>query len=92
MKPHDLSQIIKLSQSNQPLSQQQIDTLLTTALDKAINHLDLTFDEMRAVMLVIMQGNCSDTMMGALLTALRMKSESIDEISTPASCVSLPPK
>lgn len=85
MKPHDLSQIIKLSQSNQPLSQQQIDTLLTTALDKAINHLDLTFDEMRAVMLVIMQGNCSDTMMGALLTALRMKSESIDEISAAAS-------
>ncbi|ELA08689.1 anthranilate phosphoribosyltransferase [Moraxella macacae 0408225] len=85
MKPNDLSEILQLIKQNQPLNQQQISILLTTALDKIINHIDLTFDEMQAVMLVIMQGNCPDAMMGAILTALRMKSESIDEISAAAS-------
>ena len=39
---------------------------------------------MRGVMLAIMQGQCPDAMMGALLTALRMKGESIEEITAAA--------
>lgn len=70
---------------NQPLDEAQTQILLTTALDKLINHIDLPFIEMKAVMLAIMQGQCSDTMMGALLTALRMKGESIDEITAAAT-------
>lgn len=85
MKKSDLSEIIQLSKTNQPLDPAQIDTLLVYALDKVINHIDLTFDEMRAVMLIIMQGQCPDSMMSALLVALRMKSESIDEITACAS-------
>ena len=71
-------------ENNQPLTQEQTQLLLTTALDRAINTIDLTYAEMRGVMLAIMQGQCPDAMMGALLTALRMKGESIEEITAAA--------
>lgn len=67
------------------MSQQQIEDILTTALTHILLHIDLTFDEMRQVMLIIMQGRCSDAMMGAILTGLRMKGESIEEITAAAS-------
>ena len=38
-------------------------------------------------MLIIMQGRCSDAIMGAILTGLRMKGESIDEITASASAM-----
>ncbi|MFZ2555047.1 MAG: anthranilate phosphoribosyltransferase, partial [Psychrobacter urativorans] len=63
------------------LSDEQIHKLLSTALDRILQRIDLTFDEMHQVMLVIMQGKCSNAMMGAILTGLRMKGESIDEIT-----------
>lgn len=69
----------------QALSTEEVTTILTVALDKMVNHIDLPFEEMRAVMLLIMQGLCPDAMMGAMLSALRMKSESIDEITAAAS-------
>lgn len=79
-----LGEIIETIEKNQPLDDNQTQVLLTTALDRAINAIDLTYPEMRGVMLTIMQGQCSDAMMGALLTALRMKGESIEEITAAA--------
>ncbi|MFC6203892.1 anthranilate phosphoribosyltransferase [Psychrobacter urativorans] len=69
------------------LSDEQIHKLLSTALDRILQRIDLTFDEMHQVMLVIMQGKCSNAMMGAILTGLRMKGESIDEITAAASAM-----
>ena len=69
------------------LSDEQTHQLLTTALGRIFQHIDLTFDEMYQVMLIIMQGRCSDAMMGAILTGLRMKGESIDEITASASAM-----
>ena len=69
------------------LSDEQIHKLLSTALDRILQRIDLTFDEMHKVMLVIMQGKCSNAMMGAILTGLRMKGESIDEITAAASAM-----
>ncbi len=46
------------------LSDEETHTLLTTALGRIFQHIDLTFDEMYQVMLIIMQGRCSDAMMG----------------------------
>lgn len=69
------------------LTDEQIHKLLTTALDRIFQHIDLTFAEMHQVMLVIIQGKCSNAMMGAILTGLRMKGESIDEITASASAM-----
>ncbi|MGM8870650.1 anthranilate phosphoribosyltransferase [Psychrobacter sp. 2Y5] len=69
------------------LSEEQVHKLLTSALDRILQRIDLTFDEMREVMLVIMQGRCNDALMGAILTGLRMKGESIDEITAAASAM-----
>nr|WP_317198821.1 anthranilate phosphoribosyltransferase [uncultured Psychrobacter sp.] len=69
------------------LSDEQVHSLLVNALDRILQRIDLTFDEMREVMLIIMQGKCSDAMMGAILTGLRMKGESIDEITAAASAM-----
>ena len=79
-----LGDITTAIENNQPLTLEQTQLLLTTALDRAINTIDLTYAEMRGVMLAIMQGQCPDAMMGALLTALRMKGESIEEITAAA--------
>ena len=69
------------------LSDDDVHKLLTTALGRIFQHIDLTFDEMYQVMLIIMQGRCSNAMMGAILTGLRMKGESIDEITASASAM-----
>ena len=69
------------------LSDEDVHSLLTGALDRIFQHIDLTFDEMHEVMLIIMQGRCSNAMMGAILTGLRMKGESIDEITAAASAM-----
>ena len=53
---------------------------IKTALGRAIQHLSLSTDEMAAVMRDIMTGQCTDAQIGAFLVALRMKSETIDEI------------
>lgn len=45
---------------------------------------DLDRDEMQAVMQQIMTGECSDAQIGGLLIGLRMKGESIDEITAAA--------
>ena len=50
------------------------------ALNRVVNHLDLSTEEMQDVMRQIMTGQCTDAQIGAFLMGLRMKSESIDEI------------
>ncbi|WP_019673954.1 anthranilate phosphoribosyltransferase [Psychrobacter lutiphocae] len=67
------------------LTDDQIHDILTTALARIVRRIDLTQQEMRQIMTIIMDGRCPDAMMGALLTGLNMKSESIDEITASAS-------
>lgn len=57
---------------------------IRTALERTVNRIDLEREEMREVMRLVMTGGCTDAQIGALLTALRMKSESIDEITAAA--------
>lgn len=45
---------------------------------------DLSHDAMQAVMQQIMTGECSDAQIGGLLVALRMKGETVDEITAAA--------
>ena len=51
------------------------------ALTKVVENIDLSTEEMREVMQQIMTGGATDAQIGAFLVALRMKSESIDEIT-----------
>jgi len=50
------------------------------ALARVVERIDLGTGEMQEVMRAIMSGGCSDAQIAAFLVALRMKSESIDEI------------
>ncbi|MFW5442849.1 MAG: anthranilate phosphoribosyltransferase [Methylococcaceae bacterium] len=54
------------------------------ALNKLLNRLDLTSDEMRDVMHIIMSGGATDAQIGGFLIALRCKGEAIDEIAAAA--------
>ena len=51
------------------------------ALGRVAENLDLTLEEMREVMRQIMTGAATDAQIGAFLMGLRMKSETIDEIT-----------
>ncbi len=55
--------------------------LIKDAISRIVQHLDLSREEMIQVMQQIMTGQCSDTQIAAFLVGLRMKSESIDEIT-----------
>ncbi len=50
------------------------------ALSWVVGNLDLGTEQMSSVMRQIMTGQCTDAQIGGFLVALRMKSESIDEI------------
>lgn len=50
------------------------------ALSRIVGQLDLSTEEMKAVMRQIMTGQCTDAQIGAFLMGMRMKSETIDEI------------
>lgn len=50
------------------------------ALNRIVNQLDLTTEEMQAVMHQIMTGGCTEAQIGAFMMGLRMKSETIEEI------------
>ncbi len=58
---------------------------IKSAIARVVDHIDLSADEMRAVMRQIMTGQCGDAQIGAFLIALRMKGESLDEIVGAAS-------
>ena len=55
------------------------------ALGRVLDHIDLSTDEMQDVMRQIMTGEATDAQIGAFLIALRMKGESLDEITGAAS-------
>ena len=54
---------------------------ITQALAKVVENQDLSTAEMQAVMQQIMTGQASEAQIGGFLVALRMKGESIDEIT-----------
>lgn len=55
------------------------------ALAVVVERRDLSIDEMEAVMHQIMSGQATDAQIGGLLIALRMKGETVDEITAAAS-------
>ncbi|PKM30889.1 MAG: anthranilate phosphoribosyltransferase [Gammaproteobacteria bacterium HGW-Gammaproteobacteria-11] len=54
---------------------------IKTALSRVVDSIDLSTEEMRDVMRAIMTGQCTDAQVGGFLVALRMKGESLDEIT-----------
>lgn len=59
--------------------------MIREGVQKLIAGVDLTYDESRATMKEIMSGKATQAQIGAFLTALRMKGETINEISALAS-------
>ncbi|MHA1357294.1 MAG: anthranilate phosphoribosyltransferase [Candidatus Helarchaeota archaeon] len=55
--------------------------MIKEAISKLITGLNLTRSEARAVMKEIMSGNATEAQIGAFLTALRLKGETVDEIT-----------
>jgi anthranilate phosphoribosyltransferase len=51
------------------------------ALNRIASNLDLSREEMKDVMRIVMNGEATDAQIGALLMGLRLKSETIDEIA-----------
>jgi len=54
---------------------------LKHALEQILNRQDLSADQMESVMHKLMSGKASDAQIGAILAALRMKGETIDEVT-----------
>ena len=57
---------------------------IQTAINHAIRRQDLQADDMGKVMQAIMTGHCTDAQIAGFLVALRMKGESVDELSAAA--------
>ena len=55
--------------------------MFNEALKKVVDEIDLSAQEMSQVMDLIMQGNATDVQIAAVLIALRMKGESISEVT-----------
>ncbi|MGF2734224.1 anthranilate phosphoribosyltransferase [Marinobacter sp. DUT-1] len=51
------------------------------ALNRIASNLDLSREEMKGVMRIVMNGEATDAQIGAFLMGLRLKSETIDEIT-----------
>ena len=58
---------------------------IQTAIKTVIDGRDLTKQEMTAVMQQIMTGECTPAQIGGFLVGLRMKGESVDEITAAAT-------
>ncbi len=54
---------------------------ITEAIQKVVGRVDLTSQEAEAVLEQIMTGQCTDPQIASLLTALRMKGETVDELT-----------
>ena len=57
---------------------------IQTAINNVINHIDLNREDMNSVMQTIMLGNATSAQIGGLLVALRIKGETVDEITAAA--------
>lgn len=55
--------------------------MLKQAIQKVVNHSNLTEEEMEAAMEVIMSGQATPAQIGAFITALRLKGETVEEIT-----------
>ncbi len=58
------------------------------AIAQLIDSVDLSSEQMQAAMRLIMTGECTDSQIGGFLVALRMKGETIDEITAAAQVMS----
>ncbi|MFN3740585.1 MAG: anthranilate phosphoribosyltransferase [Thermodesulfovibrionales bacterium] len=58
--------------------------MIKEAIAKLVEKKDLAPSEMAECMMEIMEGKCTDSQIGAFLTALRMKGETVDEITQAA--------
>ncbi len=58
--------------------------MFKTALTKLLDHIDLPRDEMLALMRQVMAGELTPAQIAAVLVALRMKGETVDEITAAA--------
>ncbi len=54
---------------------------MKAALNRIASNLDLSRDEMKQIMRIVMKGEATDAQIGAFLMGLRLKSETIDEIT-----------
>ena len=54
------------------------------AIDNVINKIDLSRDDMNSIMQTIMRGDATPAQIGGLLVALRIKGETVDEITAAA--------
>ncbi len=57
---------------------------IRTAIQRFLDHADLNYDEMRLVMQDIMTGACTPSQIAGFLVGLRIKGETVDEISAAA--------
>jgi anthranilate phosphoribosyltransferase len=57
---------------------------IQAAIKAVIEHQDLSGDEMKSVMQQIMTGECTPSQIGGFLVGLRMKGETVDEMSAAA--------
>jgi len=55
--------------------------MIKEAIDKAVRKINLTESEMMGAMEEIMEGQATPAQIGALITALRMKGETVDEVT-----------
>ena len=55
--------------------------IMKDALSRVAENLDMSRDEMKSVMRTVMNGEATDAQIGALLMGLRIKSETVDEIT-----------
>src|SRR5216684_7747253 len=55
--------------------------LINEAIRKAVDRVDLTAEEAESVLEQIMTGQCTDAQIASLLTALRMKGETVAELT-----------
>ncbi len=58
---------------------------IQTAIKSVMARQDLSGEEMNSVMMQIMTGECTESQIGGFLVGLRMKGETVDEISAAAS-------
>jgi anthranilate phosphoribosyltransferase len=63
------------------LTLQEEETMLKTAIQKVVDGMDLSEEEMEGAMDVIMSGQATPAQIGAFITALRLKGETIEEIT-----------
>ncbi|MGB9735959.1 MAG: anthranilate phosphoribosyltransferase [bacterium] len=55
--------------------------MIKEAIEKLVQHISLTENEMETVMNEIMSGNTTDAQIASFITALRMKGETVEEIT-----------